>query len=235
MPSHTPEPELPQIQATPPTQAQSESQSVQASPKPGSLSELFTTFALIAMQGFGGVLTIIQREIVDKRRWLTQKEFTEDWAVSQILPGGNVVNLCIILGNRYFGWQGVLAALSGLLLPPMLLILILATAYNQFVHLPQVEGAVRGMGAAAAGLIGAASIKMLRDLKSNDMGVGVCAALSVITFAAVGLLRWPLVYVVLGLGVPALGFACWKIARSDAMKSTDAESSASGAGQGGAS
>jgi chromate transporter len=186
-----------------------------ATARPRSKTELMTTFAVIAMQGFGGVLTIIQRELVDKRRWLTQREFTEDWAVSQILPGGNVVNLCIILGNRYFGWRGVLAALSGILLPPLLIVLALATAYNEFVHLPQVSGAVRGMGAAAAGLIAAASIKMLAGLKKNEMGKSVCAALITLTFITVGLLRWPLVYVVLGLGAPAFAYAMWIIRRAD--------------------
>lgn len=182
---------------------------------PRSLTELMLTFSAIAMQGFGGVLTIIQRELVDKRGWLTQREFTEDWAVSQILPGGNVVNLCIILGNRYFGWRGVLAALAGILLPPLVIVLALATAYNEFVHLPQVSGAVRGMGAAAAGLIAAASIKMLAGLKRNEMGQGICALLIALTFITVGLLRWPLIYVVLGLGIPAFVYAMWIIRRSD--------------------
>jgi chromate transporter len=183
--------------------------------RPHSKTELFLTFASIALQGFGGVLTIIQREIVEKRRWLSTKEFTEDWAVSQILPGGNVVNLCIILGNRYFGWRGALAALAGILLPPLVIVLILATAYNQYVHLPQVAGAVRGMGAAAAGLIGAVSLKMMPGLKQNEMGAGVCIALVAMTFIAVGLLRWPLVYVVMGLGVPAYAYAMWIIRKSD--------------------
>jgi chromate transporter len=181
--------------------------------RPHSKTELFLTFAAIALQGFGGVLTIIQRELVDKRGWLTQKEFTEDWAVSQILPGGNVVNLCIILGNRYYGWRGAIAALAGILLPPLFIVLTLATLYNQFVHLPQVAGAVRGMGAAAAGLIGAVSIKMMAGLKRNEMGAWISYALIAMTFIAVGLLRWPLVYAVIGLGVPAIAYAAWKIKR----------------------
>lgn len=190
--------------------------SSELSPRPQSLAELFFTFAAIALQGFGGVLTIIQREIVEKRRWLTPKEFTEDWAVSQILPGGNVVNLCIILGNRYYGWRGAVTALAGILLPPLFIVLILATLYNQYVDMPQVAGAVRGMGAAAAGLIGAASIKMLAGLKKNELGALVCTALVAITFIAVGLLRVPLIYAVLGLGVPSLFYAWFKIRRMDA-------------------
>ena len=202
------------ISATPQSQAETTN-------KPSSKTELFLTFSSIALQGFGGVLTIIQREMVDKRRWLSDKEFAEDWAVSQILPGGNVVNLCIILGNRYFGWRGALAALAGILLPPLVIVLLLATAYNQYVHLPEVAGAVRGMGAAAAGLIGAVSLKMLSGLKRNELGKTVCTALIAITFIAVGLLRWPLVYVVFGLGAPAFAYAMWIIRKQGAAAKED--------------
>jgi chromate transporter len=202
---------MPDIQTDPPSDLQSD---IAPTQRPRSKTELFTTFASIALQGFGGVLTIIQREMVDKRRWLNSKEFTEDWAVSQILPGGNVVNLCIILGNRYFGWRGALAALSGILLPPLVIVLLLATLYNQFVYLPEVAGAVRGMGAAAAGLIGAVSLKMIPSLKRNEMGAGICTALIAMTFIAVGLLRWPLVYVVIGLGVPSFAYAAWTISKA---------------------
>lgn len=186
--------------------------------RPASLTELFLALNSVALQGFGGVLTIIQREIVDKRRWLTQQEFVEDWAVSQILPGGNVINLCIILGNRFFGWRGALVALAGILTLPMIIALVLATLYSQFAHIQAVSGAVRGMGAAAAGLIGAAAIKMLSGLKHNLLGLKVSCALIALTFIAVGLLRLPLVYTVLGLGLPAFAYA-WVLVRR-AQRST---------------
>jgi chromate transporter len=180
--------------------------------QPQSLLALFLAFNSVALQGFGGVLTIIQREMVDKRRWLTQQQFVEDWAVSQILPGGNVINLCIILGNRYFGWRGAMVALAGILVVPLLLALALASLYVQFADVPAVAGAVRGMGAAAAGLIGAAAIKMLSGLHNNLLGTRLCAALIALTFISVGLLRWPMVYTVLGLGVPAFAYA-WILVR----------------------
>ncbi len=180
--------------------------------QPQSLLALFLAFNSIALQGFGGVLTIIQREMVDKRRWLTQQQFVEDWAVSQILPGGNVINLCIILGNRYFGWRGAVVALAGILLMPLLLALVLASLYAQFADVAAVAGAVRGMGAAAAGLIGAAAIKMLSGLQNNLLGTKLCALLIALTFISVGLLRWPMVYTVLGLGVPAFAYA-WVLVR----------------------
>jgi chromate transporter len=187
--------------------------------KPRSKTELFLAFNSIALQGFGGVLTIIQREMVDKRRWMTQQQFVEDWAVSQILPGGNVINLSIILGNRYFGWRGALVALAGMLTVPMLIVLVLATLYTQFAHVPAIAGAVRGMGAAAAGLIGAAAIKMLSGLKKNILGPLICWALIAMTFITVGLLRIPLIYTVLGLGVPAFAYA-WTLVRRAEKRAT---------------
>jgi chromate transporter len=180
--------------------------------RPRSKTELFLAFNSIALQGFGGVLTIIQREMVDKRQWMTQQQFVEDWAVSQILPGGNVINLSIILGNRYFGWRGALVALAGMLAVPMVIVLILATLYTQFAQVQAVSGAVRGMGAAAAGLIGAAAIKMLAGLRKNILGTAICIALIATTFVAVGLLRLPLIYTVLGLGMPAFAYA-WALVR----------------------
>jgi chromate transporter len=166
---------------------------------------------IVALQGFGGVLVIIQRELVDKRRWLTRAQFVEDWAVAQVLPGPNVVNLVIMLGDRYFGWRGALAALAGMLLIPLLLVLGMAAVYNSFAHLPMMQGALRGMGAAAAGLIGAAAIKMMAGLKGNALGTLANVALIALTFIAVGLLRIPLIWVVLGLGIPSCGYAYRRI------------------------
>jgi chromate transporter len=96
---------------------------------------------------------------------------------------------------------------------------VLATLYVQFEHVPAVAGAVRGMGAAAAGLIGAAAIKMLSGLKKNLLGAKVCIALIAMTFIAVGLLRLPLLYSVLGLGVPAFA-AAWVVVRRDEMRAS---------------
>ena len=99
-----------------------------AANSPKSKTDLFVSFTLLALQGFGGVLTVVQRELVDKKQWLTLDEFVEDWAVAQILPGPNVVNLSLMIGGRAFGLAGALAALAGLLLAPTVLVLLLAAA-----------------------------------------------------------------------------------------------------------
>lgn len=173
-------------------------------PQPQSLTDLFVSFTWLALQGFGGVLAIVQRELVEKKRWLTREEFIEDWAVAQIMPGPNVVNLSMMIGARYFGLKGALAALAGMLTVPLVIVLLLALMYAQFASHPGVAGALRGMGAVAAGLIAATGLKLFGALKSNVLGLHLCIGFGVLCFVAIALLRWPLAYVLLGLG----GVAC---------------------------
>ena len=172
--------------------------------KPHSLTDLFWSFTLLALQGFGGVLAVVQRELVDKKQWLTREQFVEDWAVAQILPGPNVVNLSLMIGDRYFGLRGALVALAGMLVFPTLVVLLLASAFAGVADLPAAQGALRGMGAVAAGLIAATGLKLIPALKKNVMGALVCSALAAITFIAIALLRVPLVWVLLVVG----GVAC---------------------------
>ena len=169
-------------------------------PQPKSLSDLFVSFTLLALQGFGGVLAVVQRELVERKRWMTREEFVEEWAVAQIMPGPNVVNLSLMIGARHFGLPGALAAMAGLLAVPLLLVLLLAVAYAHYGSHPNIAGALRGMGAVAAGLIIATGVKLAPALKTNPLGVPVGAALGVACFVAIALLRWPLAYVLIGLG-----------------------------------
>ncbi|MBI2772262.1 MAG: chromate transporter [Burkholderiales bacterium] len=173
-------------------------------PQPNSLTDLFVSFTLLALQGFGGVLAVVQRELVEKKGWMTREEFVEEWAVAQIMPGPNVVNLALMIGGRYFGLRGAMVALAGMLTAPLLVVLALALIYARFAENAQVAGALRGMGAVAAGLITATGLKLLPALRKSPMGLPACIALCVLTFVAVALLRLPLVYVLLGLG----GVAC---------------------------
>ena len=180
-----------------------ETQELRAQPK--SLSDLFVSFTLLALQGFGGVLAVVQRELVEKKRWMTQEEFVEEWAVAQIMPGPNVVNLSLMIGARYFGFKGAMAALAGMLTVPLVIVLLLALLYAQFAAHPGLQGALRGMGAVAAGLIAATGLKLFGALHKNVLGLALCVTLGILCFVAIALLRWPLVYVLLGLG----GLACW--------------------------
>ncbi len=171
--------------------------------RPQSIADLFWSFSILALQGFGGVLAVVQRELVDKKKWLTLDEFVEDWAVAQILPGPNVVNLSLMIGDRYFGMRGALAALAGMLAFPLLIVLAIAALFAGIADTPQAQGALRGMGAVAAALITATGLKLIAALKSNPMGTTVCWALAAITFIAIGILRWPLAWVLLSVGTVA--------------------------------
>ena len=180
---------------------------------PASKLELFLAFNSLSLQGFGGVLPVAQRVLVERRRWLTREQFVEMLSVSQVLPGPNIVNLALMFGDRCFGLRGAFAALTGMLLVPMLIVLALTALYGHFADSPVVTGALRGMGAVAAGLVIATGLKLLTTMKRNPMGVPTCLAFAVVTLLATAWLRWPLVWVILGLGPVAIAVA-WHRLRS---------------------
>jgi chromate transporter len=181
--------------------------------QPQSPRDLFLSFTVLALQGFGGVLAVAQRELVERKRWMTNEEFVEEWAVAQIMPGPNIINLSIMIGGRYFGFRGALAALAGMLAAPLVLMLLIALLYAQFASHPAVIGALRGMGAVAAGLVVAAGLKLLPALKKNALGLGNGLLLAALCFVGVALLRWPLAYVLLGLGSVACVWAYRRLGR----------------------
>ncbi len=173
-------------------------------PRPNSLTDLFVSFTLLALQGFGGVLTVVQRELVEKKQWMTQEEFVEDWAVAQIMPGPNVVNLALMIGGRHFGLPGAMAALAGMLAVPLILVLLLALLHDHYANHPGVVGALRGMAAVSAGLIMATGFKLSGTLAANPLPMRWCITFCILGFICIALLHWPLVYVLPGLG----GAAC---------------------------
>jgi chromate transporter len=181
---------------------------------PASLRELFFAFNRLALQGFGGVLPVAQRELVERQRWLTKEEFVEMLAVSQVLPGPNVVNLALMFGDRAFGVRGAIAALAGMLLVPMIIVLAMTALYGHYAQYPAVTGALRGMGAVASGLILSTGLKLLSTLKRNPMGLGVCLVFAGATLLATAWLRLPLVWVIVGLGSLAIAVAWKKLART---------------------
>jgi len=176
---------------------------------PKSLTDLFFSFSWLAVQGFGGVMAVAQRELVERKRWFTRAAFVEEWAVAQIMPGPNVMNLSLVIGGRCFGWRGALAAMAGMLTIPLMLILLLAVAYSRFGQHPAVARALRGMGAVAAGLILAAGLRLFEGLKGHPLGGTVCGILAAAAFGGVALAHWPMPFVLFGLG----GVACLVVYR----------------------
>lgn len=180
---------------------------------PGSPAEMFLVFNRLALQGFGGVLPVAQRVLVEQQRWLSREQFVETLSLGQVLPGPNIVNMALMIGDRFFGLRGAAAALGGLLTAPMLIVLTLAALYGQLASVPAVAGALRGMGAVSAGLIIATALKVMPTLKTNVLGVPLAAAFVVATALAIGWWRVPLVWVVLGLGAVSMALAAQRLRR----------------------
>lgn len=178
--------------------------SLEGTTRPASLLDFFLALNWMALQGFGGVLVVAQRILCEQKKWLTPKQFAEDWAVSQVLPGPNVVNLSIVLGDRYFGIRGAFVAVAGLFLVPLIIVLIVATLYSQFASIGVVTGAVKGMGAVAAGMIGAVGIKLFASIHSSPMGRMAFGAVAAACFVMVAVLRIPLVWVIVLIGIPSV-------------------------------
>ncbi|HEY6355582.1 MAG TPA: chromate transporter [Burkholderiaceae bacterium] len=174
---------------------------------PRSKTELFIAFTWLALQGFGGVLAVAQHELVERLRWLSKEQFVEMLSLSQVLPGPNVINLSLMFGDRHFGWRGALTAVAAMLAAPLVIVLALAALYVQFSAVPQVAGALRGMGAVASGLILATGLKLAPTLKRNPMGLWACGLIVVLSALAIGGLRLALVWVVLVLGVSGFAWA----------------------------
>jgi chromate transporter len=200
--------------AAPPDAGDAASVLDEPSPRtPRSCGELFRVFTRLALQGFGGVLPVAQRELVERERWLTREQFVEMLAVAQVLPGPNVVNLSLMFGDRAFGWRGGLAALAGMIAAPLGVVLALTVVYLHFASDPVVSGALRGMGAVAAGLIFATGLKLLTALRRSVLGAGVAWAFAGATVLAIAVARVPLVWALAGLGGAAFALAWRRLGR----------------------
>lgn len=179
--------------------------------QPPSLVALFLSFNRLALQGFGGVLPVAQRELVERERWLSNERFVELLAVAQVLPGPNVVNLSLMIGDQFFGLRGAFVALAGMLVSPLLIVLALAALYGEFATHPLVGGALHGMGAVAAGLILSTGVKLMSSLDRNVLGRATGLALAALTFAVIGLARVPLLWLLAILGPIAVAMAWRKL------------------------
>ncbi|MEI6387407.1 MAG: chromate transporter [Spirochaetota bacterium] len=184
--------------------------------RPASLRELFFAFNRLALQGFGGVLPIAHRELVERRSWLSPGQFVELLALGQVLPGPNIINMSIIYGDRCFGWRGALAASTGLLAVPLLIVLVLASVYQRFASLPMVNGALRGMGIVAAGLVVSTAFKLWKTLAANPLGRLWGIVFAALMLCLVGFLRWSMVWALLGLGSASIALAWRRLSKKAA-------------------
>lgn len=159
------------------------------------MAALFFGFLGVGLMGFGGVLPLARRMIVEDKRWMSREDFTERLALCQFLPGGNVINLSVAVGLEFHGWCGAVTALLGLTAAPTILAVALGALYIHNADNPRVQHLVAGLAAAAAGLLVATALKMLAPFRREPRALAVV----LVGFAAIALLRLPLLPVMLAL------------------------------------
>ncbi|HVI88734.1 MAG TPA: chromate transporter [Dongiaceae bacterium] len=171
------------------------------------LSQIILLFARIGLTSFGGGLSAwIYREVVDRHRWLGEDEFLGGLTMAQILPGPNVINLSIYIGQRLRGGIGSLAAVCALLLPPMVLVVVLLGVFHHFGDLPWVHDLLEGVAAAAIGLTFSVGLRTARRAAARSRWP---LLMILVLFVTIGVLRWPMLPVVLCLAPIGL-WAAWR-------------------------
>lgn len=168
-------------------------------------SELFIGFTKIGLSGFGGVLPWARRTIVEQKQWITAAEFNAILGICQLVPGPNIVNLAVCIGSRFGGAKGALAAVLGLMLAPIGVVLLLAVLYDHYSYIEAVQGMLRGISAVGVGLIAATGFKMLREeFRYPPMLLVIAVTLFIATW-----LRLPLGWVV-AIASPLALLLAWR-------------------------
>jgi chromate transporter len=175
---------------------------------PPTVSGIFSGFLGLGLMSFGGALPLARRAIVEQRRWLTAAEFTDLLGLCQFLPGGNVINLSVAIGMRFRGLPGALAGLLGLIAGPSLIVIGLGVLYEHTQNDPHIRHLFAGLAAAAAGLLISMAVKIVMPLRRKPAG----AAIAVLGFIAIALLRFPLLPTMLVL-TPLSIFLAARVAR----------------------
>lgn len=176
------------------------------------VSELFWAFFQIGVSGFGGVLPWARRVLVERRRWLSDDQFTDALSVCSVLPGPNIVNMSVSLGAKYAGARGAIACFGGLMLAPFVIVLALGIIYTEYGQIPQVGSAFRGMSAVGAGLLLASGFRLASSPRLRNPVSLFGGAM----FLLIAIFRLPLIAALAVLG-PCAVFVAWKrmrVARS---------------------
>ncbi len=175
---------------------------------PVSLPRLFLVCLQIGLFSFGGGLSgWIYQEVVIRRRWMSEDEFLSGLALCQVMPGINVTNLIVYIGQRVRGVPGALVGLVGLVIGPFFAVIGLVAIYERVAGVPWLQAAFDGMAAAAVGLLLLVGFKGMQRIGRRPSAAVVIAVI-VIT---VGILQWPLVPVVLVMAPVSVALA-WSAA-----------------------
>ena len=148
------------------------------------LRQIFVSFAKIGAVLFGGgyaMLPLLEREVVDRRKWCRLEEMTDYYAMAQLVPGVVAVNTAMLIGYRLRGFWGTVAVTLGVVLAPFLVILAYAIAFDQMRDSTLLANAMSGLRPAVAGLmLGVAYTMFMRSCKTR-LGTGVSLAVAFLT------------------------------------------------------
>ncbi|WP_211462201.1 chromate transporter [Collimonas silvisoli] len=178
---------------------------VRPAPLPSS-RELFHGFLMLGLTGFGGVLPLARRMIVEQRRWLSAAQFTDMLGLCQFLPGGNIINLAVAIGLHFRGVRGAFASLLGLIAAPSAIVIALGVIYQRFQDNPSVQHMFAGLAAAASGLLISMALKMLMPILKKPLPLLIAS----LFFISIAVLRLPLLPTMLVLA-PLSVIAIWKL------------------------
>jgi chromate transporter len=159
-----------------------------------SLLDIFWTFLKVGLTSFGGsTRAIMHDEAVERHGWLDEKDFLAGFAISQVLPGANPVNLALYIGLKVRGALGATIAVCGMVVPAFCVIMAFGFLYRQFGGLPATHYVLEGVAAAGVGATLSVGIKVTTKLPRDFITILVALAV----FVTVGALHWPMVPVVL--------------------------------------
>jgi chromate transporter len=168
------------------------------------LPAIFVAFFRLGVVSFGGgTAGWLYREIVERRRWINDIDFLSGAALGRLMPGSGGVNLTVQVGQHLHGGFGTLVAVLGLLSGPLAIILALAAGYTRIDQSMTLHAVFDGVAAAAIGLTFATGLKLVQFGRASAGPLAITAA----TVLSVGVLRWPMIPVVLSLAPVSIGLA----------------------------
>ena len=167
---------------------------------------LYNVFFWIGLFSFGcGLLAWIQREVVVKRGWMRDEDFLPGVALAQVLPGVNSTNMAVYVGRHLRGVAGAAVALTGMLTGPFLVMLAAAASYKAILGVPALHAAMAGVAAGAIGMLLRMGVSAVR----TSVRFGALSLLVMIgVFLAIGVMKWPLVWVV-AVATPVSVLIAW--------------------------
>jgi chromate transporter len=171
-------------------------------PPKASLGRIFLEFLIIGGTSFGGVVPYLRGSLVEKQKWLNDVEFTEMLSICQSLPGLNATNMAILVGEKLGGARGSLAAVLGICLPGAVLMYAVGLFYRAHGDHPQATAALKGVAAAAVGLLLVTVIQLGR----KSLGKYVDLFFVALTVIAVNRLHIAVPWALIGVGALAIAW-----------------------------